>query len=112
MLGIVLTHRLQKAGIKLEQWYAMILKWLMLCKTIIAHGINLMILTAQHTCNLLAQILLKLEPLVARFLTTVVALIKVGYTHVRHLLGVIGQQLLTIARKIHQRVSQLLNTGH
>jgi hypothetical protein len=51
---------------------------------------------------------LKIKPLLARYLTIAVLLIKAGLIVVLQILGQLGQKLLTIARKILQRVKQAL----
>jgi hypothetical protein len=61
--------------------------------------------------NLLAQIKLSINLLVANLITQG-QLIKVGLTHVLHKAGDLGQQLLLIARKIRQRVLNLLRRGN
>jgi hypothetical protein len=111
MLGIVTLHQLHKVGIKLDQWFAMILKLLMLCKITIVHGIDQTILTVQYISNLLVQIMLKLEHLLAHYLTTVVASIKLGIIHVLHKAGQNGQQQVITVHQIHQPALKLENIG-
>ena len=111
MLGTVILHQLHKVGIKMVQWFAMILKLLMLCKTTIVHGIDLTILTVQYISNLFVQIMLKLEHLLAHYLTTVVASIKLGTTHALHKLGQNGQQQVITVHQILQPALKLQNTG-
>jgi hypothetical protein len=61
--------------------------------------------------NLFAQIKQSIKHWLVQF-TNQVLLIKVGFIHVLHKAGDLGQQLLTIARKTLQRVSQLLKQGN
>ena len=65
----------------------------------------------QLITNLFAQLKLNIERLVARY-TNQVPLMKLGLMNVLHKVGQIGQQLLIIARKIHQRVLSLLKREH
>lgn len=111
MLGGVLIPLLHKVGIKMAQWFAMILKLLTLCKTTIVRGIGLMIPTAQYISNLAVQTVLKLEQLLVRCLTTVEVLIKAGRIRAQLLVGRIGQLHQTIAPKTRQLVRKVLNTG-
>ena len=61
--------------------------------------------------NLPVKTLLNFKALLANLITQV-QLIKVGLKHVVITSGQIGQQLLTTARKIHQRVLSLLKQGN
>ena len=65
----------------------------------------------QLITNLFAQLKLNIERLVALF-TNQVPLMKLGLMNVLHKVGDLGQQLLLIARKIHQRVLSLLKREH
>lgn len=58
--------------------------------------------------HLLVQTWLKTKPLLARYLTIAVLLIKAGILVVLRKAGQLGQKLLTIARQILQRVKQAL----
>jgi methyl-accepting chemotaxis protein len=60
--------------------------------------------------NPLAQIKQSINRLVANLITQV-QLIKAGLIHVLHKVGDLGQQLLTIAHQILQRVKALLQRG-
>lgn len=111
MLGGVLIPLLHKVGIKMVQWFAMILKLLTLCKTTIVHGIGLMIPTVQYISNLAVQTVLKLEQLLVRYLTTAEVLIKAGRIRAQLLIGRIGQLHQIIAPKTRQLVRKVLNTG-
>jgi hypothetical protein len=77
-------------------------------KTIGAYLINLVIQSVVFIKHLLVQTWLKIKPLLARYLTIAVLLIKAGLIVVLQILGQLGQKLLTIARKILQRVKQAL----
>jgi hypothetical protein len=111
MLGTVILHQLHKVGIKMVQWFVMILKLVMLCKTTIAHGIDQTIHTVQSISNLLVQIMLKLEHLLAHYLTTVVASIKLGTTHALHKVGQSGQQPVITVHQILQPALKLQSIG-
>ena len=82
----------------------------MLCKVI---GVLRTLVTrlAQFILSQFVKIKLNIKPWLVQF-TNQVLLIKVGLILVLHKLGQIGQQLLTIARKIHQRVLSLLKRGN
>jgi cytochrome c oxidase subunit IV len=58
--------------------------------------------------SLLVQTWLKIKPQLVRYLIIAVLLIKAGLIVVLQALGHLGQKLLTIARKTHQRVRQAL----
>jgi hypothetical protein len=111
MLGIVTLHQLHKVGIKITQWYVMVLMLLKLYNNIIVDGIDLMILIAQYISNLLVQTVLKLEHLLVHYLTIVVASIKLGTTHVLHKAGQSGQQQVTTVHQILQPVLKLESIG-
>lgn len=110
MLGGVLFRQLQKGGIKMGQCIVKVLQFLMLCKTIIAHGIDLTIRIVRCIYNRVAPIALKLGQLLVRYLIIVVGLIKVGVLLVLRKLGQIGQRLVIIVRKIRQPASKQENT--
>jgi ABC-type amino acid transport system permease subunit len=61
--------------------------------------------------NLVVRIKQNIKPCLALCINQV-QLIKLGLTLVAHKLGVLGQQLLITARKIHQRVLALLKQGN
>ena len=67
-------------------------------------------LSAVNLWTLLAKILLSFKVLLANLITQA-QLIKVGLKHVAITSGQIGQQLLTTARQILQRVLNLLKRG-
>ncbi len=110
MLGGVLFRQLQKGGIKMGQCIVKVLQFLMLCKTIIVRGIDLMIRIVRYIYKLLAPIVVKLGHLLVRYLIIVVGLIKVGIILALHKLGQIGQRLVTTVRKIRQPASKQENT--
>jgi hypothetical protein len=112
MLGTVTIHQLHKVGIKMAQWYVMTLMLLQLCKTTIVHGIDQTILTVQYISNLFVQIMLKLEQLLVRYLTTAEVLIKAGRIRAQLLVGQIGQLHQIIAPKTRQLVRKVLSIGH
>jgi hypothetical protein len=76
------------------------------------YGVLLIQLTrlVQLITNLFAQLKLNIELCLARY-TNQVPLMKLGLMNVLHKVGQLGQQLLIIARKIHQRVLSLLKRG-
>jgi hypothetical protein len=112
MPGTVVTLLLHKVGTKITQWCAMVLKLVKLCKTIIVRGINLMILIVQYINNQVVQIVLKLEQLLVRYLTTAEVLIKAGRIRAQLLVGQIGQLHQIIAPKTRQLVRKVLSIGH
>ena len=107
MLGPVIFQIRQKVGILMGQWCVKASQLKTLCKTIIVAGIDRVILIAQYIKSQYAQIKLNIKPYLALF-TNQVLLIKVGLLNVLHKVGQLGQQLLTIAHKILQRVLSLL----
>ena len=110
MLGHVLLQTQKKAGIFKDQCSVMVLTLRLHCNNIIASGIDRMILIAQYIKSQLVALKLNIEHLVAQF-TNQVPLMKLGLMNVLHKVGQLGQQLLIIARKIHQRVLSLLKRG-
>ena len=107
MLGPVIFQIRQKVGILMGQWCVKASQLKTLCKTIIVAGIDRVILIAQYIKSQYVQIKLNIKPYLALF-TNQVLLIKVGLLNVLHKVGQLGQQLLTIAHKILQRVLSLL----
>ena len=61
--------------------------------------------------NLFAQLKLSIKPLAVQF-TNQVLLIKVGLINVLHKVGELGQQLVTIVRKIRQHAIQAWRQGN
>jgi hypothetical protein len=111
MLGHVLSQIQQKVGILKDQCSVMVLTLRLHCNNIIALGIDRMTLIVAYIKSQFAQLKLSIKHLVVQF-TNQVLLIKVGIMIVLHKLGQLGQQLLTIARKIHQRVLNLVKRGN
>ena len=111
MLGLVLSQLRQKVGTKKALCTVKGSQLILLWKTIIATGITHLILTVQSISNLLVQIMLKLEHLLAHYLTTVVASIKLGTIHVLHKLGQNGQQPVITVHQILQPALKLQSIG-
>jgi hypothetical protein len=111
MLGTVVSQILNKVGTWKVQWSAKASQLMSLCKTIIVAGIDRTILIVQYIKSQFAALKLSIKPLVVQF-TNQVLLIKVGILNVAHKVGALGQQLVTIARKILQRVLNLLKRGN
>ena len=107
MLGHVLSQLRQKVGILMGQCRAKVFQLMSLCNNIIVAGIDRVTLTAQYIKSQFVAIQLSIKPYLAQF-TNQVLLIKVGLLNVLHKVGQLGQQLLTIARKILQRVLSLV----
>jgi hypothetical protein len=109
MLGIVTTFR-NKVQAMLQTLPVMVL-------TIKAHCLKLgvlrtlMIPYVDFITSLFAKIKQSISHLVA-YLISQVPLIKVGLMLVLHKVGQLGQQLLTTARQILQRVYKALKRGH
>ena len=104
MLGIVtILQRLKDICLKVLS-FVMELTHKLHLKTIGAYLINLVTQSVVRIKPLLVQTWLKINPLLVRFLTTAVSLIKAGLIRALQILGVLGQKLLTIVRKTLQRV--------
>lgn len=110
MLGPVLSQLQQKVGTWMALCRVKVSPLKSLCKTIIARGIDRMILIAQYIKSQCVALKLNIELCLARY-TNQVPLMKLGLMNVLHKVGQLGQQLLIIARKIHQRVLSLLKRG-
>jgi hypothetical protein len=80
-------------------------------KTIGAYLITQVTQYVQLIKLLLVQTWLKISPLLAHYLTTVVLLIKAGFIVVLRKVGQLGLKLQTIALKTLQRVKQVLKLG-
>ena len=106
MLGTALIRQLQK--VICQTFTAMVSKTKWLLGIIGAFLIDQMIRFVVYIKPLLAQMLLKAKVLLVRYLIIAVLLIKAGLIVVLQTLGQLGQKLLTIARKILQRVKQAL----
>jgi hypothetical protein len=77
-------------------------------KTIGAKVMSLLTQFVVRIKSLFVQTWLKIKPLLARYLTIAVLLIKAGLLIVLQTLGQLGQKLAIIARKTLQRVRQAL----
>jgi hypothetical protein len=110
MLGTVISQIRNKVGTWKAQWSVVVLILKKLCSNIIVAGIDRMTLTVQYIKSQFVALKLSIKPSVVQF-TNQVLLIKVGILNVAHKVGQAGQQLLTIARQIPQRVLNLLKRG-
>jgi len=111
MLGIVISSLIAKVTSFLDLCLAVVSQMMMLCRTIIAVGIDRMTLIAQYIKFQCVALKLSIKPCHAQ-LTNQALLIKVGLMNVLHSLGQVGQQLLTTVRQILQRVLNLLKRGN
>jgi len=111
MLGPVLSQIQQKVGIFKDRCSVAVFQLKLHCNNIIVLGIDRTILIAQYIKSQFVVLKLSIEHLVAQF-TNQVPLMKLGLMNVLHKVGHFGQQLLIIARKIHQRVLSLLKRGN
>ena len=111
MLGHVLSQLQQKVGTWMALCRAKVSQMKLLCKTIIARGIDLTIRIAQYIKHLFAKIKLSIGLCRAQ-LIIVELLIRAGLLLALRTLGRIGTQLQIIAHKIHQRVLSLLKRGN
>jgi hypothetical protein len=82
-----------------------------LCRTIIAVGIDRMTLIVAYIKSQFVALKLSIKLCLVQF-TNQALLIKVGAMNALHNLGQVGQQLLTTARQILQRVLNLLKRGN
>jgi len=110
MLGIVLSQLLKKVGTWMALCRAKVSQMKSLCKTIIARGLDRVILIVQYIKRQYVVLKSNIKALVVR-LTNQVLLIKVGLMNVLHKVGQLGQQLQITARQILQRVLSLLKRG-
>jgi hypothetical protein len=110
MLGPVLSQLRQKVGTWMDQCRVKVLQLTSLCNNIIVAGIIRLILIVQYIKSQLVALKLSIKPYLVQ-LTNQALLIKVGLMNVLHSLGQVGQQLLTTARQILQRVLNLLKRG-
>jgi hypothetical protein len=111
MLGTVISSLIAKAISFLDLCLATASQMMTLYRTIIAVGIDRMTLIAQYIKSQCVALKLSIKPCLVQF-TNQALLIKVGILNALHSLGQLGQQLLTIARKIRQRVLNLLKRGN
>jgi hypothetical protein len=111
MLGTVLSQIQKKVGIFKDQCSVMALHLKLLCNNIIVDGIDRMTLIVAYIKFQFVALKLNIKPYLVQF-TNQVLLIKVGLMNALHNLGQAGQQLLTTARQILQRVLNLLKRGN
>jgi hypothetical protein len=111
MLGTVISSLIAKVTSFLDLCLAVVSQMMMLCRTIIAVGIDRMTLIAQYIKFQCVALKLSIKPCHAQ-LTNQALLIKVGLMNVLHSLGQVGQQLLITARQTLQRVLNLLKQGN
>ena len=111
MLGTVISSLIAKVTSFLDLCLAVVSQMMTLCRTIIAVGIDRMTLIAQYIKSQYVALKSSIKPCHAQ-LTNQALLIKVGLMNVLHSLGQVGQQLLTTARQILQRVLNLLKRGN
>jgi hypothetical protein len=110
MLGPAISQIRQKVGIFQAQCSVVVSTLKLRCKTIIAAGIDRVILIAQFIKSQCVALKSNIELCLAQ-LTNQVLSMKLGLMIVQHNLGVRGQQLLTTVRQILQRVYQALKRG-
>jgi hypothetical protein len=110
MLGHVLLQIQKKVGIFKDQCLVKALHLKLLCNNIIVDGIDRMTLIVAYIKYQLVALKLNIKPCLVQF-TNQALLIKAGIMNVLHSLGQVGQQLLTTARQILQRVLNLLKRG-
>ena len=111
MLGTVISSLMTKVTSFLDLCLAVVSQMMTLYRTTIAVGIDRMILIAQYIKSQFVALKLSIKPCHAQLINQAL-LIKVGLMNVLHSLGQVGQQLLIIARQIHQRVLNLLKRGN
>ena len=111
MLGIVISSLIAKVTSFLDLCLAVVSQMMTLCRTIIAVGIDRMTLIVAYIKSQFVALKLSIKPYLVQF-TNQALLIKVGVMNVLHNLGQVGQQLLTTARQILQRVLNLLKRGN
>lgn len=111
MLGIVISSLIAKVTSFLDLCLAVVSQMMTLCRTIIAVGIDRMTLIVAYIKCQFAALKLSIKPYLVQF-TNQVLLIKVGAMNALYNLGQVGQQLLTTARQILQRVLNLLKRGN
>jgi hypothetical protein len=111
MLGIVISSLIAKVTSFLDLCLAVVSQMMTLCRTIIAVGIDRMTLIVAYIKYQFVALKLSIKPYLVQF-TNQGLLIKVGIMNALHNLGQVGQQLLTTARQILQRVLNLLKRGN
>jgi len=110
MLGTVISSLMTKVTLFLDLCRVVVLTLKKLCNNIIAVGTDRMTLIAQYIKSQCVALKLSIKPYLVQ-LTNQALLIKVGLMNVLHSLGQVGQQLLTTARQILQRVYKALKRG-
>ncbi len=111
MLGHVLLQIQRKVGIFKDQCSAKASQLILLWSNIIVDGIDRMTLIVAYIKSQFVALKLSIKPYLVQF-TNQGLLIKVGIMNALHNLGQVGQQLLTTARQILQRVLNLLKRGN
>jgi hypothetical protein len=111
MLGIVISSLIAKVTSFLDLCLAVVSQMMTLCRTIIAVGIDRMTLIVAYIKSQFVVLKLSIKLYLVQF-TNQGLLIKVGIMNALHNLGQVGQQLLTTARQILQRVLNLLKRGN
>jgi hypothetical protein len=111
MLGTVISSLIAKVISFLDLCLAVVSQMMTLYRTIIAVGIDRMTLIAQYIKSQCVALKSSIKPYLVQ-LTNQALLIKVGLMNVLHSLGQVGQQLLTTAHQILQRVYKALKRGN
>ena len=111
MLGIVISSLIAKVTSFLDLCLAVVSQMMTLCRTIIAVGIDRVILIAQYIKSQCVALKWNIELCLARLIIAA-RLTKVEITIALLNLGAHGQQLLTTVRQIPQRVLNLLKRGN
>jgi hypothetical protein len=111
MLGTVISSLIAKVTSFLDLCLAVVSQMMTLCRTIIAAGIDRVILIAQYIKSQCVALKWNIELCLARLIIAA-RLTKVEITIALLNLGAHGQQLLTTVRQIPQRVLNLLKRGN
>ena len=111
MLGTVISSLIAKVTSFLDLCLAVVSQMMTLCRTIIAVGIDRVILIAQYIKSQCVALKWNIELCLARLIIAA-RLTKVEITIALLNLGAHGQQLLTTVRQIPQRVLNLLKRGN
>jgi hypothetical protein len=111
MLGTVISSLIAKVTSFLDLCLAVVSQMMTLCRTIIAAGIDRVILIAQYIKSQLVALKWNIELCLARLIIAA-RLTKVEITIALLNLGAHGQQLLITVRQIPQRVLNLLKRGN
>ena len=110
MLGTVISNLTAKVTSFLDLCRVVVLTLKKLCSNIIVGGIDQVILIAQFIKSQLVALKLNIELCLVQLINQVL-LMKIDHMIVLLNLGAHGQQRLTIARQIPQRVYQVLRRG-